>query len=84
MVGCPDHLFIPALVTFAEVADAGYDPAGDWTEYRNADGTTWRNSRSGNDYTSEELAKLPGPMVGAGAVDDLKSVFGARIESVAQ
>ncbi|MEM1354327.1 MAG: PD-(D/E)XK nuclease family protein [Planctomycetota bacterium] len=80
--GCKDHLFIPGLVTFAEVVDAGYSPDGDWTEYRNADGTTWRNSRQGSDYSSAELAKLPGPMVGAGVVDDLKGILGAEVDRV--
>lgn len=81
--GCDDHLFIPDLITFAEPINSDRDKDGDWIEYRNADGTTWRNSRQPNDYTSKELTQLPAPMVGAGIVDDVKSVFGdAQIERV--
>ncbi len=83
---CEDHLFIPDLVTFAEPVDAGYDPAGDWTEYRNPDGTTWRqgkNSQTGH-YSSWELAKLPGPLVGAGDVDLVKATFGGTVVEVGE
>ena len=77
---CPDHLFIPDLIMFAERDDAGADPGGDWISYRNPDGTTWRNSKGGNDYSSQELAKLPAPMVGAGTVDQVKRVFPCTVE----
>ena len=72
-VGCEDHLFIPDLITFAEPIDSDRDKDGDWIEYKNADGSTWRNSK--NDYTSHELTQLPEPLVGAGIVDDFKNVF---------
>lgn len=78
---CPDHLFIPDLIAFAECVDAGYSPDGDWTEYQNQDGTTWRNGRQEGHYTSEELAMLPGPLVGAGMVDAAKRELGAVVES---
>ena len=81
-VGCDDHLFVPDLVTFADPVDSGRDDSGDWIEYKNEDGTTWRNSKSNNNYTSGELTKLPGPLVGAGLVDDVKDVFGAVVEDV--
>jgi len=81
-VGCEDHLYIPALVTFAEPVDTGRDDSGDWIEYKNADGTTWRNSKSDNNYASKELTQLPGPLVGAGLVDDVKSVLGGVVEGV--
>lgn len=71
-VGCEDHLFIPGLVTFAVPEDA--DHAG--IDYRNADGTTWRNAKDGGNYTSKELTELPAELVGAGIVADVKEVFG--------
>jgi len=77
--GCDDHLFIPDLITFAEPINSERDKDGDWIEYQNADGTTWKNSRRPNDYTSKELTQLPKPMVGAGIVDDVKSVFGDAV-----
>ena len=78
---CEDHLFIPDLIAFAEPVDAGYDPAGDWTEYINPDGTVWwqgKNAAAGH-YSSWELAKLPGPLVGAGDVDLVKATFGGTV-----
>ena len=83
---CEDHLFIPDLVTFAEAVDAGYDPVGgDWTEYRNRDdGATWRqgkNAAAGH-YTSKELTRLPGPLIGAGDVARVKVEFRGTVADV--
>lgn len=78
-VGCEDHLFIPGLVTFATPEDADHDGI----DYRNADGTTWRNAKDGGNYTSKELTELPAELVGAGVVADVKEVFGEMdIETV--
>lgn len=79
---CEDHLLIPPLVTFAECVDAAYDDAGDWTEYKNEDGTTWRNGKQAGHYTSEELAMLPGPLIGAGLVGEVKDEFDAEVVEV--
>lgn len=83
---CEDHLFIPALVAFADVQDAGYAESGDWTEYRNRDdGAVWRNTKSEGGYSSVELTVLPGPLVAAGVVGDAKEVFadmGAEVVGV--
>lgn len=38
--GCPNHLYTPSLVAGAQM-DA--DEAGEWVEYRMADGSTWRD-----------------------------------------
>ena len=75
-LGCIEHKFVPGLVTFAEPVDSSKD----WIEYRNADGTTWRNGRQ--DYTSKELNKLPDPMVGAGFVGDAKEILGLEVVDV--
>jgi hypothetical protein len=55
---CAGHLFIPALVHFAEVQDAGED----WVEYKNInDGAIWRNGNGDNGtWTSERLIKGEG------------------------
>ena len=83
---CPDHLFIPDLVTFAEPVDSGGNRPGDgdeqWIEYRSADGTTWRQGKGEHHYSSAELTKLPGPLVGAGMVGEAKQVFGCTVEGV--
>lgn len=39
--GCPNHLYLPGLVP-GEQVDA--DAAGEWVEYRLADGSTWRDA----------------------------------------
>lgn len=80
---CPDHVFIPALLTFAKPVDGGDDQAiGVWIEYERADGHKFRVSRSPNDYTSAELTELPAALVGNGTVDEVKTVFGAIVEEV--
>lgn len=62
---CPDHLFIPDFVTFADVSDGGYDADGDWIEFTNRDGSVWEHSRrKPSAYKSTELTVLPSPMVG--------------------
>jgi hypothetical protein len=37
--GCDKHLFIPDLMGFAKVFDAGPN----WIEYEEPDGTRWKN-----------------------------------------
>ncbi|HEV7299024.1 MAG TPA: hypothetical protein VGN72_06620 [Tepidisphaeraceae bacterium] len=81
---CPDHLFIPETIPFAEAIDAGYSPDGDWVEYRNLDGTTWRNTKQTPGYRSVELSILPASLVGAGAVEDAKSTLGGEVVEVLQ
>jgi CRISPR/Cas system-associated exonuclease Cas4 (RecB family) len=75
-VGCGEHKFIPGLVTFAEPVDSSKD----WIEYRNADDTTWRNGPG--EYSSDELTKLPDPMVGAGLVGEVKEILGGEVVDV--
>ena len=79
---CADHLFIPDMIQFAQVVDAGLSPDGDWTEYQTADGQVWRNGRAANYYSSVELTKLPAPLVGAGTVEEVKQTLGATVEEV--
>src|SRR6185437_4787509 len=44
--GCEDHLLIPALLDHAFAPnDSGTDPAGDWIEYSDIAGQTWRNGK---------------------------------------
>ncbi|MGB1125795.1 MAG: oxidoreductase [Phycisphaeraceae bacterium] len=73
-IGCPNHLFIPDLVTFAKPVDS----SPDWIEYENQDGAKWKNGKE--HYDSKELADLPKSLVGAGAFADMKEVFGDDIQ----
>lgn len=53
--GCPEHLYIPALVTWGEAVDAS--EAERWVEYRASDGFVFRNGPWGvGSFTSKELA----------------------------
>ena len=77
---CPDHLFIPALVPFAESVDGGESPDGDWVEYRASDGRAWRNGKQRGQYRSVELVQLPADQVGAGTlVDGIKDRMGGTV-----
>jgi hypothetical protein len=75
--GCPDHLYIPALVSYAEQVDA--DAAANWISYRLPDGRQFRNGPADPaSYPSSELAVMdPGMLADAGA-DELRAMFGAR------
>lgn len=85
---CPDHLFIPDFITFAELTDGGYDPAGDWMQFTNPDGSTWEYSRCNpSAYKSTELVVLPSPLVGACdkekiTVHSVKESLGAEVVGV--
>ncbi len=56
--GCPEHLFIPALLAkWGEVVDASETDG--WVEYKAADGHVFRNGPwSVGSYTSRELAAI--------------------------
>jgi len=58
LTACPDHLFIPALVTWGVLDDAS-EPEG-WVQYKAADGFVFRNGpRDVGSYSSTELAAIP-------------------------
>lgn len=79
--GCPEHRYIPSLVTFAEPVDA--DPAANWIEYRLRDGRTFVNGDPSvlgpRAYTSEELRAADPAAIGDPAVDAVREAFGARL-----
>lgn len=61
--GCHDHVFLPAMVTFAEPIDA--DEAAGWIRYRTPDGREFRNGRPENgDYSSWELRASKPDLIG--------------------
>jgi hypothetical protein len=66
--GCPEHRFIPALVSFAEYV--GGDQAENYGLYRLPDGRTFRNGAPPDGYTSLEM-RAPGfaAMVGDALVE---------------
>jgi len=71
--GCRRHLLLPGLVSFAAPTDAG----DDWIEFQNpADSAVWRHG-DGTDgtWTTEELMRTPGPLVGAKPVANAKRQF---------
>jgi len=77
-MACHDHLFIPALVPFAQAVDA--DQVANSIEYRMPDGRTFRNGRPETGcYTSWELAAADPAVLGDRVVDELRTRFDGRI-----
>jgi hypothetical protein len=78
---CPHHLVLPGLITFAEPSDAGED----WIEFKNTkDGAVWRHGSdpSKGEWTTSELMRTPGPMVGHRAITAAKTAFGGTLLAV--
>jgi len=74
---CDDHLLLPGLVSFADAIDAGED----WIEFKNImDGAVWRHGAGGEGtWSTEELMRTPGPLVGEKAVEAVKEVLGGTV-----
>lgn len=76
---CPEHLFIPDFITFAEATDSGQSPEGDWIEYTNPDGRVWYQSRVPPGFSSRELTLLPSPLITDPTVCEIKESFEAVV-----
>lgn len=75
LTACPDHLFIPALVTWGAVDDASEDEG--WVSYRTPDGFVFRNGPRGvGSYSSTELAAIP---LAAIRSDELQAIRNANL-----
>lgn len=73
---CGDHLFIPALVPFADPIDGGINSI----EYRHrATGKTFSNGPSG--YSSKELAASCAGTVTEPVVEAMRATFNAKVVS---
>jgi hypothetical protein len=76
---CPHHLLLPGLVTFAEAVDSGPD----WIEFKNtSDGAVWRHGNGEGMWTTEELMRTPGPLVGEKSVQAVKEAFNGTVTAV--
>lgn len=81
--GCPQHRYIPALVTFATPTDA--DPAANWIEYRTPDGRVFRNgAQTDGAYSSEDLRALDHRLIGDKGLESILTEFGATIPPAAK
>lgn len=61
--GCPEHRFIPDLVSWAKPVDASKDD--NWVEYELDGGFRFKNGSGGeNGYTSNELSAVDKSNVG--------------------
>lgn len=77
-LGCPQHRYIPALITYASATDA--DPVGNWIEYRTDDGRVFRNGDpQAGAYSSEDLRAIDPRLVGDPGLTQILSEFGATI-----
>ena len=68
--GCQSHIFIPALVPFADAVDA----AEGYVEYQHkGTGKTFKNGEG--HYQSKELEMLPKDIITEGVVHEIKTVM---------
>ncbi len=56
--GCPEHLLLPGLVSFAEPVDSG----DGWIDFKSRDGTLWRHGQGERAWSTEELITGMGPL----------------------
>ena len=76
---CGDHLLLPGLVSFADPTDSGPDHI----EFTNtADQAVWIHGSKPGGWSTEELMKTPGPLVGQKAVQFAKDEMGAEVTEV--
>jgi len=76
LVACGDHLLLPGLITFAEPIDSG----DAWIEFKNAsDGAVWRLGSESGMWSTDELMRTPGPIVGDKAVEAVKTQFSGTV-----
>lgn len=84
MQACGDHLFIPALIPYAEMVDSD---SATWVKYRHRGGVDFWNVVASADralgydpaYTSAELHHAEPEIIGDTIVEELREVFDARI-----
>ena len=74
--GCKSHLYIPALIPFGEVLDAGVN----FVQYK-VKGTerTFTNSAQPGAYLSREIHMLDPSMVGDKKINEMKDIFGGEV-----
>lgn len=83
--GCADHVYIPALVSYATAVEA--DTAVNRVTYRTEDGRQFTNGTAPATfdpaapvhYTSRELHAVPLSMVCDRAMEDIRQTFGATV-----
>lgn len=73
---CKQHLYIPALIPFGEVLDAGTN----FVQYK-VKGTerTFTNSAQPGAYLSREICMLDPSQVGDKNINEMKDIFGAEV-----
>lgn len=71
LAGCDGHLYIPGLITYAEIVDGGENHV----EYKKADGSSFTNGSAPGQYLSKELFVLDPSMAGDKFIDQLKEEF---------
>jgi len=79
LVACDKHLILPGLISFAEPIDAG----DDWIRFKNnRDGVEWVHGHKDGMWSTNELLKTPGSLVGEKEVQDVKEAFGGTVVNV--
>ena len=90
LAGCGDHLFIPALIPYAEMTKADSEKIPKWVEYKHENGTVFWNITNAssaaiheNAYLSLELNHADSTLIGNDLVNELRATFSGRIGETA-
>ncbi|HPE62445.1 MAG TPA: hypothetical protein PLB10_19120 [Thiolinea sp.] len=79
--GCDSHLFIPAMIPFAQPVDA--NESENWIQYETAQGVRFRNCPRADKgpaaYPSDELQHLQGGMVADAGLDEIRQRFDGEV-----
>ncbi|OYV96104.1 MAG: hypothetical protein B7Z62_08830 [Deltaproteobacteria bacterium 37-65-8] len=83
--GCPDHLFIPSLITGAELVDADIAPVPMWVRYKFGDGefincsAHYKKETGEIAYTSVEMSRLTASVVADKTFQALLTTFNGTV-----
>lgn len=78
---CPDHVFLPDMISYARKKDAHEDE--NWVAYELEDGRTFKNGTRPNNsliYSSIELCETDPVLIQDADTDTLRAQFGGTIE----
>lgn len=76
--GCPEHRYIPGLVTYARPVDAS--ESNNWVEYELTDGRRFRNGQKGpSSYPSTELAVLVPSAINDPGIEQIRQQFNGTV-----
>jgi len=77
---CDDHLILPGLLATHEPTDSGADQDGnEYIQFLNEEFGQWTHGKASGMFKTEELMKLPIPLLSNGMVNKAKETFDAEV-----